>query len=114
MNLIIKEAKLMKKLFTLFMALTTIAIACPPKSLKGEPDQTIQKEGWVLKVWVTAKGTRSEGHVSHLYHDGKEVCPINGTNDIVTPLGKLHYFKNRMPWGWHGWKLVSKPLLIAP
>ncbi len=104
----------MKKLFSSMIILGALAVACPPQTMQGTPDQTIQKEGWVLKVWVTAKGTRSEGHVAHLYHNGVEVCPVNGVNEIVTPLGKLHYKEGNKPWDWHGWKLIKKRLLIAP
>ena len=106
----------MKKLLTIFAVLATLASACPPLKVKGLPDQIIQKDDWVLKIWVTAKGTRSQGHVSHLYHNGKEICPRNGINKIDTPLGKLQYVKGKMPWNWRGWKPLNKKrfLLIAP
>jgi len=96
------------------IALGVMTFACPPRIIHDLPDRIVQKDGWVLKIWVTAKGTRSEGHVSHLYHNGSEVCPVNGKIEIVTPLGKLHYVDAPYRWGWHGWKPVSKRVLIGP
>ena len=92
--------------------LSIFSLACPPSEVKGEPTQVIQKDKWVLKVWVTAKGTRSEGHTTHLYHNNKEVCPVEGQNTLKTPLGKLKYIENSKPWGWHGWKMSEKRIPI--
>ncbi len=104
----------MRKGWMGLIILSALVFACPPRTLHGAPDRVIQKNGWALKIWVTAKGTRSEGHVTHLYHNGTEVCPVNGKMEISTPLGTLRYFDAAQRWGWHGWKPVSKRLLIAP
>ncbi len=105
----------MKKGLLTVMALGMFVFACPPNEIDAKPDQVLQKDQWVLKVWVTAKGTRSEGHIAHLYHKGKEVCPIKETDELNTPLGKLKYINGSTPWDWHGWKVVKKRLpLIKP
>lgn len=104
----------MKKGLTCLVVLNVLAFSCPPRSVHGASDRIIQKDGWVLEIWVTAKGTRSEGHVSHLYHNGSEVCPVNGKMKITTPLGTLRYVDGPYRWGWHGWKPVSKRIMIGP
>lgn len=96
------------------IAMSVVTLACPPRTLHGAADRIVRKDGWVLKIWVTAKGTRSEGHISHLYHNGSEVCPVNGKMKITTPLGTLRYLDAPHRWGWHGWEPVSKRVLIAP
>ncbi len=97
----------MKRGLMVLFAFSILIFACPPPPVSQTPDRVIEKKGWVLEIWVTAKGTRSEGHVTHLYHNGSEVCPIGGKREIVTPLGKLRYIEGKMPWNWHGWKPVS-------
>jgi len=89
--------------------LTTTAMFadCPPAYIKGDADKIVSKEGWTLKVWITAKGTRSEGRVSHLYHTREEVCPVKNKTIITTPLGKLKYVDSPYRWGWHGWKSIN-------
>ena len=95
-------------------ALALLAVAgimasagCPPKTISTAPDKVISKAGWALKIWVTAKGTRSEGRVSHLYYNGKEVCPEGDKVNISTPLGVMKYSDPPYLWGWHGWKPVD-------
>jgi hypothetical protein len=99
----------MKKIIALFLVGGVIGVnaVCPPTKMKTESSKTIKKDGWVLKIWVTAKGTRSEGRVSHLYHNGQEVCPSGNHMSISTPLGTLEYIDAPYRWGWHGWKQVD-------
>ncbi len=109
----------MKKTIAILIAVAGMAAnaACPPAKIDAEPDKTLKKDGWVLKIWVTAKGTRSEGRVSHLYHNGQEICPNGNHMSISTPLGTLKYSDAPYRWGWHGWKPIDtagKRLLIAP
>lgn len=104
----------MKKILLSLIIPGMLVVACPPRTVQGAPYKVLRKDGWELKVWVTAKGTRSEGQVSHLYHNGTEVCPVNGKNEMNTPLGRLQYVEGKMPWGWHGWKPVSKRVLMGP
>ncbi len=80
---------------------------CPQQKTCGDPDKILQKNSWVLKIWITAKGTRSEGRIGRLYHNKKEVCPKDGEKQINTPLGKLIYQNPQYLWGWHGWKPES-------
>lgn len=92
--------------------------ACPPKgydSLKHrEPDIVKQSDGWVYKEWVTAKGTRSEGHTAMLFHNGKAVCPDGKDTILDTPFGAYVYKEGHRRWGWHGWQpLAPKRLLIG-
>ena len=97
----------MEKRVFIYLSLGAFLLACPPKVIDKAPDKILHKNGWSLKIWVTAKGTRSEGQIAHLYHYGKEVCPKNGNYYLTTPLGKLLYKENRFPWGWHGWKPIK-------
>ena len=80
---------------------------CPPKVFDRPPDKVLKKAGWELRAWLTARGTRSLGIWYRLYHNGKEVCPIEGNHTIVTPLGKLVYKDNPTPFDWHGWTPVD-------
>jgi len=96
------------------MAVSAYA-ACPPQKIDREPEKVLQKSGWVLKIWITAKGTRSEGRTARLYHNGKEICPQDGENQISTPLGNLIYQNPQYLWGWHGWKPKSSRMpIIGP
>ncbi len=97
----------MKKMLVLFGVFGVLSIACPPRYVGGAPDKVLRQNGWTYKVWVTARGTRSEGHVAHLYRYGKEICPRNGRRYISTPFGKMFYKESRYPWGWHGWQRVT-------
>lgn len=93
-----------KYLLSIVLTGSMLFASCPPADMAGPPDKTLSKDAWVLKVWVTAKGTRSEGRVSHLYHNGHEVCPSENQTTLPTPLGTLKYVDAPYAWGWHGWK----------
>ncbi len=96
------------------MVVSTYA-TCPPHKIDSEPDKILQKRDWVLKIWITSKGTRSEGRVTRLYHDGKEICPKEEEEQISTPLGVLIYQDPQYLWGWHGWKPKSSRMpIIGP
>ncbi|WP_456432389.1 hypothetical protein [Nitratifractor sp.] len=98
----------MKK--TLFLSVMTVSLLfgdCPPKTFARAPDKVLKKAGWELRAWLTGRGTRSLGIWYRLYHNGKEVCPVDGNRTIVTPLGKLIYKDNPTPFDWHGWTPVD-------
>jgi hypothetical protein len=102
--------KMIRKSIIIFLT-WSLAIgwaACPPKNVSGEPDTVKEKAGWTLKTWITSRGTRSEGRISRLYHNGTEVCPEKGRNEISTPLGTFIYKDPSYLWGWHGWQPVEK------
>ncbi len=92
----------MKRVMFCIIAIGVLYGGCPPKQIHRKPDKVLSKNGWTLKIWITAKGTRSQGYVSHLYYKGKEICPKNW---LITPFGKLQYKDSKYPWGWHGWEL---------
>jgi len=104
----------MKKSILAFIAIVGVMAyaGCPPKIIATVPDKVITKNGWTLKIWITAKGTRSEGRVSHLYHNNKEVCPKGNKISIKTSLGVMKYTNPHCLWGWHGWKPVDKKRLF--
>jgi hypothetical protein len=81
---------------------------CDYTHLKGEGKVIDKKDGWVYKVWTTAKGTRSEGKYGRLVHHGKEICPKLGQVVRYTPLGMYIFVDNFQKWGWHGWRLNQK------
>ena len=85
---------------------------CPEEQTARQPQTTpetvLQKEGWVYKVWITAKGTRSEGRIARLYHHDKEICP-DGNATLSTPFGLMEYVDAPHIWGWHGWRLIQNP-----
>jgi hypothetical protein len=99
-----------KVMLSILTASGLIAAGCPPTNLPDSaPDTMLQKEGWVLKIWITHKGTRSEGHFSVLIHNGKIICPDGNRSIIETPLGRLKYREGRYLWRWKGWKPVKEP-----
>jgi len=85
-----------------------------PKEVKQKPDFTYTKKGWKLKIWYTAKGSRSEGTFGKLYHKGKEVYPKMKNEVLQTPLGKLHFMSSDLPWGAHGWIFDESERSILP
>ncbi len=108
----------MKKLIvsSLFACVMLPAQCPPPPSTLWQraPDRILKEEGWVLRIWITAKGTRSEGLHGRLYHEGREICPAEGNATLTTPLGRLHYRVSPMPWGWHGWQPVKRRRTVSP
>ena len=94
----------MIKILVVSILAVLIYAGCPPREVKGDPDKVLKKDGWTLKVWVTSRGTRSEGRISTLYKDGEELCPRDREMRIDTPLGRLEYEDSPYLWGWHGWK----------
>ena len=94
----------MRKIFIVLILVVMVSAGCPPRAAKGDPDTVLKKNGWELRIWITAKGTRSEGRVSRLYRNGKEICPQNGQTRIDAPLGQLKYEDSPYLWGWHGWE----------
>jgi len=93
----------MKKVLLLLVISGFIFGECLVQAPDSAPDKVFKKDGWVYKVWITAKGTRSQGYLSKLYFKNKEVCPKEIGETILTPFGELFYQYNKMPWGWHGW-----------
>ena len=94
----------MKSMALFLLIATGMALgSCPPKTFERPPDKVLKKEGWELRAWLTARGTRSLGIWYRLYHDGKEICPAKGQTTIETPLGRLIYKENPTPFDWHGW-----------
>jgi hypothetical protein len=105
------------KILSLLAAGTLLGAQCPPPPSalwKRAPDRELKKEGWVLRIWITAKGTRSEGRHGRLYHEGREICPAEGNATLATPLGRLRYRVSPMPWGWHGWQPVENERHVSP
>ncbi len=79
-----------------------------PKEVQHKPNFIYQKEGWELKIWYTAKGSKSEGTFGKLYHKGKELLPEKEGEEIQTPFGKLHFITSCFLWGVHGWAFVEE------
>ncbi len=108
-----------KKIATVVLVCSIYALgACPPEGydrLKNhQPDIVKQSDGWIYKEWITAKGTRSEGHTAMLFHNGRLVCPDDKDEILSTPLGSYIYKEAKRRWGWHGWQpLLPKRLLIG-
>jgi hypothetical protein len=95
----------MRKLLSLLIVGSFLFGECLIKAPESAPDKILKKDGWVYKVWITAKGTRSQGYISKLYFKDKEVCPKRAGDTILTPFGEMFYDYDKMPWGWHGWRL---------
>jgi hypothetical protein len=85
-----------------------------PKEVKQKPDFIYTRKGWKLKIWYTAKGSRSEGIFGKLYHNGKEVHPKMKNEELLTPLGKLHFITTDLPWGAHGWIFDEGERVVPP
>ena len=79
-----------------------------PKEVQHKPDFIYKKEGWELKIWYTAKGSRSEGTFGKLYHNGKEVLPKKGGEELQTPFGKLYFVISGPLWEAHGWRFSEE------
>ncbi len=109
----------MKKiLFFITASMLYVAMAaCPVVTKTGETrdrdilsriistpaDRILKKDGWELKVWITGKGSRSQGEYSILTHNGEEVCPQKKDEILITPIGIMKYIDSHLVWGWHGW-----------
>ncbi len=85
-----------------------------PKEVKQKPDFLYTKKGWALKIWYTAKGSRSEGTFGKLYHNGKEIIPKIKNEELQTPLGTLHYETSNVLWGSHGWVFTDADRVPPP
>ena len=84
--------------------------ACPPyyRTIPHRSaDFTYEKGGWELRVWYLQKGTRSEGKLGVLSHDGREVCPRRDGDLIDTPLGRLHFNGHGPIWSFRGWSFAN-------
>lgn len=88
----------------------------PLQTLKQMPEQIYEKEGWKLIVYITNKGSRSQGIHGNLYHDGQQVEGKRG-QIIVTPLGEIYYHGSEMErahlWDTTGWTISGKSGFFA-
>jgi len=106
-----------RKILSFVFAYTLLAAQCPPSPSQlwqRTPDSVLKKGGWALRIWITAKGTRSEGRHGRLYHEGREICPTEENATLTTPLGRLRYRVSPMPWGWHGWQPMKRRQNVSP
>ena len=75
------------------------------------PERIHEKEGWKLVVYITNKGTRSQGIHGDLFYDGKKVDGKRG-EAITTPLGEVYYHGSEMErahlWDTTGWTITGK------
>ena len=75
------------------------------------PERIYEKEGWKLVVYITNKGSRSQGIHGDLFYDGKKVDGKRG-EAIATPLGDVYYHGSEMErahlWDTTGWTISGK------
>lgn len=75
------------------------------------PERIYEKEGWKLVVYITNKGTRSQGIHGDLFYKDKIVDGKRGQT-ITTPLGEVHYHGSEMErahlWDTTGWTISGK------
>jgi len=75
------------------------------------PERIYEKEGWKLVVYVTNKGTRSQGIHGDLFHNGTPVSGKRGQT-LTTPLGDVYYHGSEMEranlWDTTGWTISGK------
>ncbi|WP_300666876.1 hypothetical protein [Desulfoluna sp.] len=75
------------------------------------PERIYEKEGWKLVVYITNKGTRSQGIHGDLYHNTQKVTGKRGQM-LTTPLGEVYYHGSEMErahlWDTTGWTLTGK------
>ncbi|BCS96161.1 hypothetical protein DSLASN_17930 [Desulfoluna limicola] len=75
------------------------------------PERIYEKEGWKLVVYITNKGTRSQGIHGDLFYNDKQVDGKRG-QIIATPLGEVHYHGSEMErahlWDTTGWTISGK------
>lgn len=75
------------------------------------PERIYEKDGWKLVVYVTNKGSRSQGIHGDLYYKGEKVDGKRGQT-ITTPLGEVHYHGSEMErahlWDTTGWTITGK------
>ena len=85
--------------------------AYSPELREQMPERIYEKEGWKLIVYVTNKGSRSQGIHGDLYHDGKKIEGNRG-QAIKTPLGEIYYHGSEMErahlWDTTGWTISGK------
>ena len=85
-----------------------------PAEVLHKPDFIYKKKGWELKIWYTAKGSRSEGTFGKLYHNGKEVRLEKEGETCQTPFGELHFITSGFLWGAHGWTFTEEDQIPPP
>jgi hypothetical protein len=75
------------------------------------PERIYEKEGWKLVVYITNKGTRSQGIHGDLYHNTQKVAGKRGET-LTTPLGEIYYHGSEMErahlWDTTGWTITGK------
>lgn len=75
------------------------------------PERIYEKEGWQLVVFVTNKGSRSQGIHGDLYYNGQKVDGKRGQT-LTTPLGEIFYHGSEMEranlWDTTGWTISGK------
>ena len=85
--------------------------AYSPEFREQMPERIYEKGGWKLIVYVTNKGSRSQGIHGDLYHNGKRIDGNRGQS-INTPLGEIYYHGSEMEranlWDTTGWTISGK------
>ena len=70
----------------------------------AKPDKIVSDGDWELRIYYTAKGTRSEGIRGALRKNGQLVPAPSEEHEILkTPLGRLKFYVHLSawsPWGW--------------
>ena len=88
----------------------------PLQHLKQIPERIYKKNGWTLIVYITNKGSRSQGIHGNLYHNGQRVDGQRGKT-IATPLGEVYYHGSEMErahlWDTTGWTLNGQSGFFA-
>lgn len=82
-----------------------------PGAREQMPERIYEAEGWKLVVYITNKGTRSQGIHGDLFHDGAKVYGKRGQT-LTTPLGEVRYHGSEMErahlWDTTGWTITGK------
>ncbi len=94
-------------IFILLTGSLLFAKSCPLEVPKDKASIIIKKANWEYKGWITSKGTRSEGKLGILFYKKKQYCPKNINIPLKIEMGKFKFIKNKMLWGFHGWKIIN-------
>ena len=86
----------------------------------GRADWIYQASDWVLNLYITQKGTRSQGSHGVLIFEGNEVSGIRGETRAL-PIGTVQYHGSAEAkanlWDDTGWQMVDaliKPIVHEP
>ncbi len=82
---------------------------------KGQADKTYTSSGWVLNLYITHKGTRSEGSQGILLYQGKAVGGKKGDIKRI-PIGTVRHngsdHERANLWDDSGWQMMTP--LVEP